>query len=65
MRGTFDFIVCRNVIIYFDKPTQKTLIGRYTKVVEDGGHLFLGHSESLFNVSDEFALIDKTIYRKR
>ena len=65
MRGTFDIIFCRNVIIYFDKPTQKLVIDRYAKFVEAGSYLFLGHSESLFNVSDQFALIDKTIYRKR
>ena len=64
MCGRFDVIFCRNVIIYFDKATQKVLIDRYADLLEDGGHLFLGHSESLFKVSDRFSLIGKTIYRK-
>lgn len=65
MRGKFDVIFCRNVIIYFDKPTQRVLIDRYANILEEGGHLILGHSESLFKVSDRFDLIGKTIYRKK
>lgn len=64
MRGRFDLIFCRNVIIYFDKPTQRVLIERYADILEDNGYLILGHSESLFNVSDRFDLIGNTIYRK-
>ena len=64
MRGRFDVIFCRNVIIYFDKPTQRVLIDRYAEIIEDGGYLILGHSESLFNVSDRFKLLGNTIYRK-
>ncbi len=64
MRGKFDVIFCRNVIIYFDKPTQRVLMERYANALEEGGYLFLGHSESLFNVSDRFSLIGKTIYKK-
>ena len=65
MRGRFDVIFCRNVIIYFDKPTQRVLIERYANILEDGGYLILGHSESLFNVSDRFTLLGRTIYRKK
>ncbi len=64
MKGRFDVIFCRNVIIYFDKPTQRVLIDRYAEILEDGGYLILGHSESLFNVSDRFKLLGNTIYRK-
>lgn len=64
MQGRFDIIFCRNVIIYFDKPTQRALIDRYANILEDDGYLILGHSESLFNVSDRFSLLGKTIYRK-
>jgi len=64
MRGRFDVIFCRNVVIYFDKPTQRVLMDRYADALEDGGYLILGHSESLFNVSDRFTLLGKTIYRK-
>jgi len=62
--GPLDFIFCRNVVIYFDKPTQKVLFDRYAELLPVGGHLFIGHSESLFKVSDRFKLIGKTIYRK-
>ncbi len=65
MRGKFDVIFCRNVVIYFDKPTQRVLMDRYADMLEDDGYLILGHSESLHNVSDRFALIGKTIYRKK
>ena len=62
--GPLDFIFCRNVVIYFDKPTQKVLFDRYAELLPVGGHLFIGHSESLFKVTDRFKLIGKTIYRK-
>jgi chemotaxis protein methyltransferase CheR len=65
MRGLFDVIFCRNVVIYFDKATQRTLFNRYADLLADGGHLFVGHSESLFKVTDRFELIGKTVYRKR
>lgn len=64
MRGRFDVIFCRNVVIYFDKPTQRVLMDRYAEILEDDGYLILGHSESLFNVSDRFTLLGNTIYRK-
>ena len=64
MRGLFDVIFCRNVIIYFDKAIQKVLIQRYAQILEEGGYLVLGHSESLFNVSARFDLLGKTVYRK-
>lgn len=65
MRGRFDVIFCRNVVIYFDKPTQRILMNRYADILEDGGYLILGHSESLFNVSDRFTLLGQTIYKKK
>jgi chemotaxis protein methyltransferase CheR len=64
MKGCFDAIFCRNVIIYFDKPTQRVLIERFANLLADGGYLILGHSESLFSVSDRFSLLGQTIYRK-
>jgi len=64
MRGRFDVIFCRNVVIYFDKPTQRVLMDRYANILEDDGYLILGHSESLSNVSDRFELQGHTIYRK-
>lgn len=64
MTGKFDLIFCRNVIIYFDKPTQRKLVDRFADILADDGHLIIGHSESLLNVSQRFSLIGKTIYRK-
>jgi len=64
MRGKFDVIFCRNVVIYFDKPTQRILMDRFANILEDGGYLVLGHSESLYNVSSRFKLIGTTIHQK-
>jgi chemotaxis protein methyltransferase CheR len=64
MKGPFDIIFCRNVVIYFNKDTQKVLFNKYADILADGGYLYIGHSESLHNVSNRFQLIDKTTYRK-
>ncbi len=64
MTGSFDAIFCRNVMIYFDKATQKELVRRYAEYLKPGGILYVGHSESLLGVSDIFKCQGKTIYRK-
>ncbi|MFC7478229.1 CheR family methyltransferase [Dankookia sp. GCM10030260] len=64
MRGPFDAIFCRNVVIYFDKPTQRVLFDRFADLLVPGGHLYVGHSESLFRVSERFTHLGRTIYRK-
>ncbi len=64
MNGPFDAIVCRNVIIYFDKETQTQLFARMAQLQRRGDMLLLGHSETLFKVSTDYALIGKTIYRR-
>ena len=64
MKGPFDVIFCRNVIIYFDKETQISLIDRYADILDDSGYLFIGHSETLYKVSERFRLTEKTTYRK-
>lgn len=64
LRGPFDVIFCRNVVIYFDKPTQRILFNRMAELQRDGDHLFIGHSESLFNVCDRYELIAQTIHKK-
>ena len=63
-KGPFDVIFCRNVVIYFDKATQRQLFDRMARMQRGDDHLFIGHSESLFKVSDRYQLIGKTIYRK-
>jgi chemotaxis protein methyltransferase CheR len=60
-----DVIFCRNVIIYFDKQSKMQLIDRYADVIKDDGYLFIGHSESLFKISDRFELVGNTVYRKK
>jgi chemotaxis protein methyltransferase CheR len=64
MQGPFDVIFCRNVVIYFDKDTQRVLFDRFADMLRPEGWLFIGHSESLHRVSDRFALIGQTSYRK-
>ena len=56
MLGKVDLVFCRNVIIYFDKPAKKRVIESFHSVLDDGGFLLLGHSESLMNISTQFTL---------
>jgi chemotaxis protein methyltransferase CheR len=60
----FDIIFCRNVMIYFDKLTQAALVNRFFQCLNKGGHLFIGHSESLTGLSHEFKYIEPSVYRK-
>jgi chemotaxis protein methyltransferase CheR len=64
MRGPFDVIFCRNVVIYFDKDTQRDLFRRFAQLQRPGDVLFLGHSESMFKVSEAYTLVGRTIYRR-
>jgi len=64
MKGPFDIIFCRNVVIYFDKATQKILFDRFANLLEEGGHLLIGHSENLFQLSTRFRLLQQTVYVK-
>jgi len=64
MRGPFNVIFCRNVMIYFDSPTQQNLINRFWELLEPGGYLFVGHSESLSAISHKFQYIRPATYRK-
>lgn len=64
IKGPFDFMFCRNVVIYFNKDTQRKLFDRYANLLADKAYLFIGHSESLNKVTDRFNLLGKTIYQK-
>ena len=64
MKGPFDVIFCRNVMIYFDRPTQEKLVNRFWDLLASGGYLFVGHSEGLSGVSHQFRHIRPAIYRK-
>ncbi len=64
MKGPFDVIFCRNVMIYFDKPTQQKLINRFWSFLKPGGYLFVGHSEGLSAISHKFRYVKPAVYRK-
>jgi chemotaxis protein methyltransferase CheR len=64
MKGPFDVIFCRNVIIYFDKKTQSELFERYYHLLAPNGLLILGHSENLGAFQQYFECVGRTIFRK-
>lgn len=64
MRGLFDIIFCRNVVIYFEREMRQSLVNRFSDLLTQDGHLFIGHSESLFGISDRFKSVGNTIHRK-
>jgi len=64
MKGPFDVIFCRNVMIYFDQPTREKLVNRFSEMLAPGGYLCIGHSESIHAGSAPFKLVGKTIYRR-
>lgn len=61
--GPFDAIFCRNVMIYFDKPTQGKILNKFRPLLKPDGLLFAGHSENFLYVSDAFTLRGKTVYQ--
>src|SRR4029453_12867348 len=63
VEGPFDAIFCRNVLIYFDKPTQRQVLERVAARLAPGGLYFAGHSESLLNAGDLFEPCGRTAYR--
>ena len=62
MRGRFDFIFCRNVMIYFDKQTQYAVLKKIAGCLKPGGLLFVGHSESFHGAQDLFRICGNTVY---
>lgn len=62
MRGPFDAIFCRNVMIYFDKPTQKKVLDRFAPLLKTDGLLFAGHSENASLVNQAFKPLGQTVY---
>lgn len=64
MKGPFDVIFCRNVVIYFDKQTQRGLFARYAELIKPNGWLYIGHSENLQGVTDCFEPKGRTIYQR-
>ncbi len=62
IKGPFDAIFCRNVMIYFDKPTQYKVLARFNPMLLDDGLLYAGHSESFQHAADLFRLKGKTVF---
>jgi chemotaxis protein methyltransferase CheR len=62
--GTFKVIFCRNVMIYFDKPTQERLVRKFSAQLEPRGWLLIGHSEGLMGVRNELEYVMPAVYRK-
>lgn len=64
IKTPLDVVFCRNVMIYFDKPTQERLVSKFHRVLKPGGYLFIGHSESLQWIEHSYRHIQPTIYQK-
>lgn len=64
-RDPFDIVFCRNVMIYFDAPTQRKVLERIHRVMKPGGLLFVGHAENFSDSRDLFVLKGKTVYERR
>jgi chemotaxis protein methyltransferase CheR len=64
IKTPLDLIFCRNVMIYFDRPTQERLVNKFYRYLKPGGHFFIGHSESLQWVNHPFKTVAPTIYQK-
>jgi len=64
MKGPFHVILCRNVMIYFDRATREALIQRFTQLLPTGGFLMVGHSESLNGLAHELKYIQPAVYGK-
>lgn len=65
VKAQFDMIFCRNVMIYFDKPTQRRVLAELVSHLKEDGYLFMGHAESLRRHADLVEFVQPTIYRKR
>jgi chemotaxis protein methyltransferase CheR len=64
VRGPLDAIFCRNVMIYFDKPTQYQILARFKPLLREDGLLYAGHSESFLHAADLFRSLGRTVYER-
>lgn len=64
LQGPFDIMFCRNVMIYFDKPTQYAILKRFVPLLKQDGLLFAGHSESFLHAADIFRSLGRTVYER-
>ena len=64
-KDSFDAIFCRNVMMYFDKPTQQNIVRRLAECLDPGGYFFVGHSETLTGIAHEMCYVSPAVYRKK
>ena len=64
VRGPFDAIFCRNVMIYFDKPTQLRILERFCGLMHPQGLLYAGHSENFIHAASIFRSLGRTVYAR-
>lgn len=64
VQGPFDALFCRNVMIYFDKPTQYMILEKFAPLLREGGLMYAGHSESFLHAIDLFRSIGRTVYER-
>ena len=64
LQGPFDALFCRNVMIYFDKPTQHAILKKFVPLLREDGLLFAGHSESFLHAADLFRSLGRTVYER-
>lgn len=64
LKISLNVIFCRNVVIYFDRPTQERLFNKFCRHLKLGGHLFIGHSESLAGMTLPLEQVAPTVYRR-
>lgn len=64
MNGPFDIIFCRNVMIYFDRDTTNYILSRFAEIMRPGGWLYIGHSENILDLTDQFVRVSSTTYQR-
>lgn len=64
LKGPFNMVMCRNVMIYFDRDTQAQIVDKFSRLIEPGGYLFLGHSESIPKNVKGFKNLAPAVYQK-
>ncbi len=64
LQGPFDALFCRNVMIYFDKPTQYEILKKFRPQLREDGLLYAGHSESFLHAADQFRSLGRTVYER-
>jgi chemotaxis protein methyltransferase CheR len=65
IRGVFDAIFCRNVMFYFDGALRERMVREFQGLLQPGGYLFVGRSETLIGIKSEFRLVGPAVYQLR